>query len=447
MRITKKVFLDLTIFMIGFGIFVGLIFPLFSYLIGIPAQYVSNYLFISACIFAGITVGVVNILLAKGIVGKRLNKLSTSMQYVINELQNKKEFNIEEGLDKCTLPVNSDDAIGKSAYSFNKLVKSFISTLNSETSLRKFTEIFTNELDINKLSEKALSHIMEYTGAKAGLVLINKGGEIDIASSHLIKNPEKIKDLEIVHKSFSSNKQILFDLEKIIQIEAVLIDFYPRSILIEPVSYKEEVLALIVLASTNKFEKKLINQLNVYTHGFSLGLNNAIIHEKLQQLAVLDPLTRIYNRRFGMERLREEFGKSIRSHKPLAVMMLDIDHFKDINDTYGHIVGDQVLKNLTAILKNNMRDGDIIVRYGGEEFMAILPGATKEGVKKVGEKMRRIIEENAFKYKDQEIKVTVSLGATSFPEHEVETYKELVKEADENLYHAKETGRNRVVCK
>lgn len=443
MKITKNVFLDLAIFMCGFGLLIGIIFPIFTMIIGIPVEYISNFLFISSCIIAGLLVGVVNIILARTIVGKRLIIISEKMKYVNNNIRNN-EYNSEDYLQKCMIPVDSEDVIGGCTKSFNELVESFLETLKSESSIRGFTEIFTDELEINKLSEKALFHLIQYTNAKAGLILIDKGGHIDVASSHLIKNPEKVIETEIVHKCFTNNKQIIFNFNEEVKIEAGLLEFYPKSILIEPISYKNEVLGLILLASIKEFDDSLISELNVYTHGLSLGMHNAIIHEKLQRLAVLDPLTKAYNRRFGLKRLEEEYSRSVRTQIPIGVMMLDLDYFKSVNDTYGHIVGDLVLTNFCSIVQNTLRKGDVLVRYGGEEFLAILPGVSKEGINQIAEKIRRTVEENYIKYKDQNIKITVSIGCTSFPESDVKSIEDIVCLADNALYEAKELGRNRV---
>ena len=446
MRITKKVFTDLAIFMIGFGLLIGIIFPIFTELIGIPSEYI-DIVFIIACLLAGLIVGVVNILLASGVVGKRMRHLSERMKYVNSNLKNASSMQDEDCLEKCMIDVDSEDIIGEAGQSFNDLVTSFLQTLTSESSIRNFTEIFTNELDLEKLSEKALHHLIEYTNSDAGVVLIDMGGRFQISSSYLVKNPETLLEMEIIHKCFSTNKRIMFELTDAITIDAGLIDFHPKSILLEPVSYKNDVLGIILIASQREFTKTVLDQLNVYTHGLSLGMHNAIIHDKLEQLAILDPLTKVYNRRFGMERLKEEFGRSLRTSAPLGVLMLDIDHFKKVNDTYGHLVGDQVLIAISQIIKNNIRKGDILVRYGGEEFLALLPGASTVGIQKVADKIRRYIEEHTITHNQQEIKVTISIGGTSFPEYQTDDVENIVSLADENLYHSKETGRNKVTIK
>jgi len=125
--------------------------------------------------------------------------------------------------------------------------------------------------------------------------------------------------------------------------------------------------------------------------------------------------------------------------------MFDIDHFKQVNDTYGHLVGDRVLISISAIARTVLRDGDVLVRYGGEEFLAVLPAASMEDLQLVAERLRRAIEDSSVTDGSQTIRVTASLGAAAFPNREVEQKDQLVQLADDALYRAKESGRNRVV--
>ncbi|MBE0685570.1 MAG: GGDEF domain-containing protein, partial [Anaerolineaceae bacterium] len=153
----------------------------------------------------------------------------------------------------------------------------------------------------------------------------------------------------------------------------------------------------------------------------------------------------IYNRRFGMTRLHEEFGRSLRANTPMGVMMMDLDHFKQVNDTYGHLTGDRVLIKLVKLARSVLRDGDILVRYGGEEFLAILPGASQNDVRNIADRLRRKVEESGVADGDDIIKLTISIGGVSYPEHDVAKEIQLVDLADQALYQAKEAGRNCVV--
>jgi diguanylate cyclase (GGDEF)-like protein len=143
-----------------------------------------------------------------------------------------------------------------------------------------------------------------------------------------------------------------------------------------------------------------------------------------------------------MARLHEEFSRAVRQKMPLGVLMFDIDHFKKVNDTYGHLIGDRILTQMSTLCRSLLREGDIVMRYGGEEFLAILPAASKEDITEIGERIRRIVEETPFDVGEQQIRITVSIGGTAYPGLQIETERDLVKCADEAMYSVKNSGRN-----
>ena len=446
MKLTRRVFIDLAIYMMALGVFTGVLFAIFGLLVGLPDEFLSP-LFILAYIFVGVFIGVVNTLVTRLIVGSRLQKLSTKMKNVITHLNTNEEIDYIQYIEESIVDVDTEDFIGESSEAYNELVTKFLETLSSESSIRKFTEIFTKELDLAKLSQKALSHLIKFTRSTAGMILVNRSGTIEVASSHLIKNPKKVINLEIIHKTFNSKERTIFSFSKDITIEAGLIDFQPESILLEPIVYKDECLGVILMASAGNYPPSIESQLVLDTYGLSLGMYNAITHDKIEQLAILDPLTKLYNRRFGIDRLKEEYGRSIRTGTPLALLMLDIDYFKRVNDKYGHIVGDKVLVEFSSLVKSHLRKSDVFIRYGGEEFLAILPGAPIAGLKILSEKILKIVESLIIEHEDDKIKITVSMGGTSIPEYKVHDTDELIAIADKYLYEAKEAGRNRAVVK
>lgn len=447
MRITKKIILDLTIFMICTGLFVGILFPFFSVAIGVPKEYIYTPGFYVLSILTSISLTLLNVIIVERLISKRFQRLADKMNFVNDSILGDAIKDQTDFLDSHKIVTDTKGVVGASETAFNNLIGSFVDILSSEASIKDFTEIFTKELDLQKLSDKALEHMIEFTGSKAGMIVVDEGGELKVISSHLIKDADEVAKLEIVQKCFDNNKQELFQFDETVKIETGLLDFYPKSMLIEPVSYKGEVLGVFLLASLKDLGTLTKEEMEVYNDGLSLGMHNALIHDKLQKIAILDPLTNIYNRRFGTERLKEEFSKAVRFDIPLALMMFDIDHFKVVNDTYGHIVGDKVLANIAQLLKINLRIGDVLIRFGGEEFLAILPATKLEGLKVVSEKVRTMVEKSYIIHNDQEIKVTISIGATSFPERDVNNVDELLKQADNNLYEAKDAGRNRVVIK
>ncbi len=167
-------------------------------------------------------------------------------------------------------------------------------------------------------------------------------------------------------------------------------------------------------------------------------------HEEIYRLTTIDGLTQVYNKRYFLETIEREMGRAQRYRRDLSLIMFDIDHFKKINDTYGHLAGDYVLKQLAAVIKSRIRREDILSRYGGEEFSIILPEIDTYNALQFAEKIRRLTEKSLFRFEDTEIPVTISIGvAALLPD--VTDPTEFVKLADEKLYEAKEKGRNRVV--
>jgi len=230
-----------------------------------------------------------------------------------------------------------------------------------------------------------------------------------------------------------------------IVVDGLLVTYQPKEILFIPIVYKELSLGIIMLASTEFYNEQIKNNIQLLNSSLALALKNALSYSQLQELAANDPLTNIFNRRFGLIRLQEEYNRSIRMNIPLGLFIADIDFFKSVNDTYGHTVGDRVLILISKIAKQALREGDIFIRYGGEEFMAILPGASTQDIKLVAERFRRMVEESSFQHLNQEIKVTISIGITSYPENDISKVEDLIEKADHSLYQAKETGRNKVI--
>jgi diguanylate cyclase (GGDEF)-like protein len=170
----------------------------------------------------------------------------------------------------------------------------------------------------------------------------------------------------------------------------------------------------------------------------------ASANEKLHALATLDSLTRLPNRRVLGERLAFEFARATRYRHPLACLMVDVDHFKKVNDTYGHPAGDQVLVGVAQAMAGTVRITDMAGRYGGEEFMVILPETREGDARIVGERIRRAIA--TLPRAPDRPEVTASIGIATLEEHSVPSVEELVRRADQALYKAKEAGRNRVLA-
>jgi diguanylate cyclase (GGDEF)-like protein len=170
-----------------------------------------------------------------------------------------------------------------------------------------------------------------------------------------------------------------------------------------------------------------------------------LANKRLRKLSITDGLTDLFNHRHIHELLHEEFERTRRSGEPLAVAMLDLDRFKQVNDTYGHPTGDVILYETARILRETAREIDMVGRYGGEEFVVILPGTDEEAAEQFAERVRVAVSEHHFRDEANEVRMTISGGVSSFPGVGIEHPDVLVKRADEALYAAKESGRNRIV--
>jgi len=198
--------------------------------------------------------------------------------------------------------------------------------------------------------------------------------------------------------------------------------------------------ALILVILKKHFSlRKLTKELMISRD--ELILNNKM----LKELSITDPLTKIYNRRYFESVIMEHLSLSRRQESEISILILDIDNFKDVNDTYGHQIGDEVLIMLVGLLKKHKRTSDIVARYGGEEFIILLPDTSLNGAEIYAEKLRHKIEDYSLMTNSFNVKITASIGLTTF--HNNDNLDSALKRADDGLYHAKENGRNQISIK
>jgi two-component system cell cycle response regulator len=190
-----------------------------------------------------------------------------------------------------------------------------------------------------------------------------------------------------------------------------------------------------------ELEARVNAQLRIKTLQGELSAAN----EQLKRMSLTDGLTQIENRRSLNERLHEMWKHSVRLHEPISLVMCDIDKFKSVNDNHGHQAGDSVLKGFADVLKGEAREIDRVGRYGGEEFLLILPGTVLDAAVTFAERLREKVEGHTFTYEGGTLTRTMSCGVASSPHPRVKDEDALLRAADDALYVAKETGRNRVV--
>ena len=207
-----------------------------------------------------------------------------------------------------------------------------------------------------------------------------------------------------------------------------------------PLLAKQELNGVLVLeAYAPEQEESLL----ILASQFAPALQKVKLYGKIQELAITDGLTHLFSRHYFLERFREEIARSKRYHLALAFLMADIDHFKQVNDHSGHLVGDVVLREVASLIKGSVREIDLVGRYGGEEFSVVLPDTTRESALQVAERIRAAVEAHACAAYDETIRVTLSLGVSVYPE-DGEDPITLLDRADTALYEAKKAGRNRV---
>lgn len=194
-------------------------------------------------------------------------------------------------------------------------------------------------------------------------------------------------------------------------------------------------------------DKIQISSNTIFKFAYQDNVEN-IFHKELYKMAVIDALTGVFNKRYFLDRLREEFSHAKRSGQPLSLMMMDIDHFKKVNDTHGHLIGDAVLHHFAKLVQKMVRVSDIFGRYGGEEFSVILRNSDAIGAWHLAERIRIELQNQPAEIADMSIPVTVSIGLVTLGEEaELKEPQDLIETADRYLYQSKQSGRNKTSTK
>jgi diguanylate cyclase (GGDEF)-like protein len=318
--------------------------------------------------------------------------------------------------------------------------------------VNEVAESFAKNPNLNNTLGHILDSIKELLNVEIGIIeLFSKDGTAP--SFALCKGADNIKLDDVVYTNIQRGNSILvndlksghteFSKYNNIVMQGVV------SVLLAPLRIHDRVLGLLGILSKNDngFTGKELRMLTIFASQASIIIQNAALLKKTQELSVTDELTGLYNFRYFKNKIEEEFIRASRYNHNLSLLIFDLDHFKSFNDTYGHPVGNIVLKILAQILKDNSRPTDFICRYGGEEFTLILTETTKENAFICAERIRHKVESKSiFDEKNQPImSLTITAGVSSFPTDKPFDAKQMIEFADKALYSGKEAGRNRVV--
>jgi diguanylate cyclase (GGDEF)-like protein len=449
-RPRRSVFFNLFLAMSAFGLIIGLVLPPFAVVVLGVNEALSVYFF-TMCIAAGMTVALVNFLLFRLLVFRAVDRVAAGMRTVLQNVRSTGRIGADEG---PRLEVSSNDAVGRIEEAFNEMTGAIERRIDLEWATRSLLSSLSASVELKEVAQKILSSMVETAGAKAGLVYCDTGEAFELAADFGIDRtdglpPRLSLKLGPVSSALESGKIVtlspkLDGLDWMRQ-STPLGEFVPRSIVFVPLTTKGQAAGVAILAcdfdELQPDQKLMIETLR--TQG-TPHLQNAVLHGKISDLAAIDDLTRILNRRFGIRRLQEEFSRSVRTGVPVSVVMLDVDHFKRFNDTHGHDAGDAVLRMVATTVEKNVRAGDVTCRYGGEEFIVTEPGAGVGEASAIAERLRALIQQTPMRWEGHELKITISLGVATWPIVPCSIPEELVTAADKALYHAKESGRNRV---
>lgn len=250
--------------------------------------------------------------------------------------------------------------------------------------------------------------------------------------------------LEVTLLSFALADRLNHEKQKRFKIQIMAVEIERKARISQEKALEQERIARAAQAEALSAQKQATEQLEQRVAERTQELEEA--NQKLELMSITDPLTGIYNRRYFDHALMEEYARAFRQRRPLGVLIVDVDHFKNINDHYGHLIGDEVLKLLASLLKKELRRStDLVARYGGEEFVVVLPETDQAGAVQVAERIRQDVMTLDLSEHHADLAITVSIGVFSqVPTQDSELYW-WVKNADDALYQAKESGRNKVV--
>ena len=336
----------------------------------------------------------------------------------------------------------------------NQHAREMQESLQNAQMLNEMTRQMSSTLDQSTLLKIVLTHTIELIDADSGCIALIPEQISSMEICELLNIPVEMREV-IIQKGKSLNQQVLNG-QRVVLIKDYsvfgnpvkeLLEIGVASILGIPILSGDESLGSMLIFSMDekkKFDER--DQVLVEAIGRQTGvlLTNIRLVDELKHLALIDSMTGLFNRHHFFEMAQAEYERVNRYNSMLAVIMLDIDFFKQFNDTYGHLIGDEILRSVAHLCKKVLRKVDIIGRYGGEEFMILLPETTLKAAVDTARRLCKTIRDTPFDTKKGALSVTVSLGVTTVSANTYDSVADMLDLADQALYMAKETGRSRV---
>jgi diguanylate cyclase (GGDEF)-like protein len=296
---------------------------------------------------------------------------------------------------------------------------------------------------IKEILKKVLKYNFEIEPETVNVLLIFKKADSFYVASSMGYDEEYIKEKEkeIIKSAVADSKALEISYTSSAPDN---MDFH-KSVLKVPFVVEKKLLGVMIISGDkeNLFNEKQVESMKILANQIAISLEKVNLYEEIQQISVTDSLTGLYVHRYFQEKLEDEVKRAGRYDNQLSLVMCDIDFFKKVNDTYGHLAGDFILKNIAIMLKNNTSPADTVARYGGEEFVIIMPDTEKEAAHIKAVKIRKEIEKTKLNFNGTIINVTLSMGVATYPGDAI-SRRGLIDRADKALYTSKHNGRNRV---
>jgi diguanylate cyclase (GGDEF)-like protein len=328
-----------------------------------------------------------------------------------------------------------------------KQIAGFIDSLLIErqvqAELHRVSKKITTDIGMDELMVLILSTCIKSTKAHGGLIILKDepDGQWQVKSDWEIEGKDcslLLENVKEIVRRWPEDKPIIYLNEQSEEGEAVL-----ENSMCAPLRFRDEIIGVIVIVKKDPKDRFSVSSerlLSNFAIQAAVAVENLILYRKSQHLSITDGLTGLYNHRYFQEQLCIELSRAQRYDLNFSIVIVDVDNFKDINDTYGHIAGDEILRRLAAYIKKTTRESDIVARYGGDEFVMLLPETPKDGAAALCNRIRAALAQNII---GGNIPVKISMGISAYPDDGVYN-QDIVEKADSALYRAKEEGRDRI---
>ena len=392
----------------------------------------------------------------KNILQQYWNKVKTSLIELarnLNSIKTLKDIEkVRNSKTKLLEPLLEEENFSTLAKSLNILVDNVLNIFESKLFKEELIRRLTTTLNVDRLSHILSNSILKNFDVPAVAIYLKSpnANEFELKINKGFGEIKPILDETFIQK-IQAKDDVLIREPLEVSIDKGVCNLSVKEIYVHKLIPRTGKFIGVLMFGFDKNDQLKVDKLKEFLEEIeptiALIFENALEHEKSLMLASLDPLTGVYNRREGFKLIKKLLSKAALDRTNICILILDIDHFKRINDTYGHEIGDLVLKEVVKIIRSSVRDRDLIIRWGGEEFLIVLNNVPPEKAKDVAERIRVKLENHEISIGNNiTLKVTASIGVACTELDGIHSFDELFEIADKRVYKAKNSGRNQVVA-